>query len=346
MDPLILKGLIACVPVTVCLVAFVVMDVFKLMKPYEVLELMAAGALAAAAAYVANGGVLDAFPFKISDYSQGAAPVVEETLKGLVVVAFFAANRMGYIVDAAISGFAIGAGFSLVENLFYLRVFSDAGIGLWLVRGLGTAIMHGGATAILAALSILLFTPRLKRRADQFRLNPLLFLPGLAAAIALHAAFNHFPQAPLIDMVVVAVAVPALLLIIFAVGDQVAHRWLAADESAHLKLLEAMDAGAFADTAQGRDIAALAGRLGERSKDLNEYVRIHVELVARAEATLLALQAQEATDLGAQVRARFDRLHALEQSLGRPVVMAARQHLRFSRNDLWEMHELEEDVVR
>jgi hypothetical protein len=42
------------------------------------------------------------------------------------------------------------------------------------------------------------------------------------------------------------------------------------------------------------------------------------------------------------VRAQFHHLHELEGRLGRAAVLAARQHLRFSRNDLWEMHELEE----
>lgn len=349
MDPFVLKGLVACVPVLTVLFTFVVLDVFKLMKPWEVLELMAGGAVAAALAFLASGGLFDAFPLNAGDYSQLGAPILEETLKGLIVVALFATNRVGYLVDAAISGFAIGAGFSLIENLFYLRQFSDAGLGLWLVRGFGTAIMHGGATAILAAGSQLLFVPSLKRAASGFFLNPLFFLPGLVAAIALHAAFNHFPRTPLIDMVVMAVVVPAVLLILFAAGDVFARRWLAEDEDAHEQLLAAMQSGAFADTPGGQAIAALARRLGPQGPQLHEYVRLHVELVARAEASLLALEAHEAARqrrlAGAEAKAAFQRLHALETTLGRATVLAVRQHLRFSRNDLWEMHELEEDVA-
>jgi RsiW-degrading membrane proteinase PrsW (M82 family) len=348
MDPLFIKGLIACLPVITCLVAFVVLDVFKLMKPWEVLELMAGGAVAAGLAFLASGGVFDTFPMKITDYSQIGAPIVEETVKGLIVVLLFWRNRVGYLVDAAISGFAIGAGFSLIENLFYLRMFSDAGLGLWLVRGFGTAIMHGGATAILAATSQLLFVPSLKRPADKFWLNPLFFLPGLLAAMALHAAFNHFPKSPLIDMVVMAVLVPAVLLILFAAGDIFARRWLSQDEVAHEQLLALMQNGGFDETPQGQAIAELAQRLGDKGRDLKEYVRIHVELVARAEASLLALEAHEAATqrrlAGATARLAFDRLHALEEALGRATVRAVRKHLRFSRNDLWEMNELEEDT--
>jgi len=45
-----------------------------------------------------------------------------------------------------------------------------------------------------------------------------------------------------------------------------------------------------------------------------------------------------------RLRDQFRHLHALERKLGRSAVMAVRQHLRFTRNDLWEMHELEESA--
>lgn len=344
MDPLIIKALVACVPVVACLAVFVAMDVFKLMKPWEIVELMAGGGALAMAAYIANGGVMDLFPIRFDAYTATGAPIVEETLKALLVVGLFAFNRVGYLVDAAITGFAIGAGFSLVENLFFLRHFADANMGVWLVRGFGTAIMHGGATAIMAALSQLLFAPRLRLQADRFRFNPLLFLPGLALAIGLHAAFNRFGHAPVAAMAVMAGAVPAVLFGIFSVGETYAHRWLAQDEAAHLTLLADMNSGVFAATPQGKAITALADRLGPDADALHEYVRIHVELVVRAEANLLALEAHEAAALDTQIRAAFERLHALEKSLGRAVILAVRQHLKFSRNDLWELHELEEDT--
>ena len=62
-------------------------------------------------------------------------------------------RRVGFLVDAAVLGFAVGAGFALVENVVYLRAITDAPLGLWLVRGLGTAVMHGGTTAMFAMLA-------------------------------------------------------------------------------------------------------------------------------------------------------------------------------------------------
>ena len=46
-------------------------------------------------------------------------------------------------------GFAIGAGFAVIENLHYLSALPDRNVWLWSVRGFGTAILHGTTTAIV-----------------------------------------------------------------------------------------------------------------------------------------------------------------------------------------------------
>ena len=63
-------------------------------------------------------------------------------------------HRIGFLVDAAIFGFAVGTGFALAENLYYLHLAAEAGMGTWIVRGFGTALMHGGATALFAVMGL------------------------------------------------------------------------------------------------------------------------------------------------------------------------------------------------
>ena len=50
--------------------------------------------------------------------------------------------------------------------------------------------------------------------------------------------------------------------------------------------------------------------------------------------------------LGETVRTQLHHLHDLEKRLGRSLSMAVRQHLSFSRDDLWKLHELEKDAAR
>jgi hypothetical protein len=85
-------------------------------------------------------------------YVRYLAPVVEEALKAAFLVFRIRTGRVGFLVDAAIHGFAVGAGFALVENVYYLNRLDDAPLGVWVVRGFGTAVLHGSTTAMFAVL--------------------------------------------------------------------------------------------------------------------------------------------------------------------------------------------------
>jgi hypothetical protein len=345
--PFLLKAAVAFIPVIACIVVFERVDAFRLVRLLDIIALIAAGELLAGAGYLANGGMLDRFPIGMDDYTRWIAPVVEESLKASFIVLLFAMNRIGYLVDAAIAGFAVGSGFALAENLFYLNQFPHADMGVWIVRGFGTAIMHGGATALISGISLVLYAPRLRLSVERFHFNILLFIPGLIAAIALHMLFNSFQHAALEAMVVVLVGAPVSLFVAFSVGEKYAHRWLAHDREAHRGLLADIRSGAFAKGAHGRAIEALARRLGPaRGKDLWDYLTTSVELVVRADDTLLGIEEHEKVALDAGVREQLHHLHDLERSLGRAPVMAVRQHLSFSRDDLWKLHELEKDATR
>src|SRR5947208_16548851 len=139
----------ALVPVLILVAIFVWLDAFKLMSLKEVLVLLLLGGLGALAAYPVSGRLIDTLPIGFSNYSRFVAPWIEEAIKGAVIIGLFRLNRIGYKLDAVISGFAIGAGFSVIENMIYLVRFPDYGAGTWLVRGLGTAVMHGTTLAVL-----------------------------------------------------------------------------------------------------------------------------------------------------------------------------------------------------
>lgn len=347
MHELLLHIAIAIVPVLAVLVLYERLDAFKLVPPSTLVALVAAGAGLAAIGFLLNGGVLDNFPIEFSLYTRLWAPILEEVLKAVLVVALFAGNRIGYMIDAAIMGFAVGTGFALAENAFFLWQFTDATTGVWVVRGFGTALMHGGTTAIMASLSYLLFAPRLRVSEELYRFSLLPFLPGLLAAILVHAAFNQFPDQALLAMAVMVVLVPVSLFLIFLQGESMAHHWLATDSVTHARLVADIRSGAFAASPEGTALGELASRLGpEAGKALMDYVALNAELVARADRTLLALEEHAHVHLGPEVEEQFRRLHALERRLGRSAVHAVRQHLHVSRDDLWKMHELEIDAHR
>ena len=46
-------------------------------------------------------------------------------MKAAFIVVLIARRRVGFLVDAAVQGFAVGAGFAVVENIEYLRTLDQ-----------------------------------------------------------------------------------------------------------------------------------------------------------------------------------------------------------------------------
>src|SRR3954447_4195790 len=338
---------IALVPVLLLLAVYVWLDAFKLMSLGEVVVLLVLGGLAAVAAYPLSGRLLDALPIGFSTYSRFVAPWIEEALKGVIVIGLFWFNRIGYKLDAVISGFAIGAGFSVVENITYLWVYPEYGAGTWMVRGLGTAVMHGTTLAILAAIAHEFAERETRQAAGDFQFNLLWFVPGYLIAVGLHVAFNQFPDRPLVAMLGSMVVAPLAIMAIFSFGTAEAERWLVTESAEHEAQLDALRAGRWPEGPSGRKIAALAGRLdAETEKRLRRYWELQAWLVHEAEETLLEEAAGDAKFDPAQVASALAKLKGLRKALGRSTFAALKALLPFSRNDYWEVSELRQRLSR
>lgn len=336
---------LALVPVLVLLAVFVWLDAFRLMTFGEVLVLLVLGAIAAGLSWPVSGSLLDTLPIGFSNYSRFVAPWIEEAIKGLIVIGLFRLNRIGYKLDAVISGFAIGAGFSVVENIIYLTTFPAYGAGTWLVRGVGTAVMHGTTLAILAATAHEFAERETREAAGDFDFNLLWFVPGYLIAVALHTAFNQFPDKPLVAMLGAIVVAPIALIGIFYFGTAEAERWLVAEHAEHKAQLEILRSGRWPDSPAGRKIASLAERVGpQASQRMRRYWELMAWIVAEAEETMMEEEAGDVEFDPAEIRSTFAELAGLKQALGKSTFHAFNALLPFSRNDYWEVSELKQRV--
>ncbi|HTP75609.1 MAG TPA: PrsW family glutamic-type intramembrane protease [Rhizomicrobium sp.] len=335
MTSILINLAVALSPVIFFLYALVHLDSFKLVRLTFVLQMLLVGVALAAVGYLINGAIAVGFSVPTADYTRFVAPVVEELLKASALMVLFAMNRIGFRVDAAIVGFAIGTGFSMAENAYLLHILSQANITVWIFRGFGTAMMHGGTTAIFAIMAQTLIEKRPK-------LGPIDVLPGLVLAIVLHAAFNYYPHQIALTTAASFIVLPAILLMIFAKSEEQIHTWLLNDYESHQHLMFEIESGEFVNDEAGRFIVNLASRFGgAHAEDMFEYVKLHTELVLRAESIDLERERGQRVTLTGADDAKFDRLHALEKSIGPTAMAALGPHLKFSRKELFEIHELE-----
>lgn len=339
------KMAVTFLPVIVLIVMFERLDVFRLVSGGSVAIYAIAGAGLAALSYVSNGHVMDGLPIGFTNYSRYVAPLIEEGLKSLVIIALFATDRVGFKLDAAIAGFAVGAGFSVYENAYLLTLYPHANLGVWLVRGFGTAIMHGGATALFAVLTHEFSEHQAHREGRHARLYPWVFLPGFVVAVAVHSAFNHLPGNPLLAMLASMLVIPLTILAVFSKGGVTAHDWLEHDHDGHAQMLADIRDGRFAETHDGRALAAMAKRFPPRiASEAAAWIELQLTLVLRAEEVLLAHERGERLEVGEAERAAFHRLDTLGRDLGRAARHAIQPHLRFTRSDLYELHMLRHRV--
>jgi RsiW-degrading membrane proteinase PrsW (M82 family) len=339
--------ILALVPVLLLLALFVWFDAFKLMSLSEILVLLALGGLGAIASYPVSGRLLDTLPIGFSNYSRFWAPWIEEAIKGVFVILLFRFNKIGFKLDAVISGFALGAGFSVIENIIYLIRLSEYGAGTWLVRGLGTAVMHGTTLAILAATAHEFAERESRESANDYNFNLLWFVPGYLAAVALHTAFNQFPERPLIAMLGASLFAPVAILGIFQFGTTEAEKWLKEEYGEHKAQVAVLRAGKFPENRCGRKIAALAARLApEAAERVRRYLEVQTWLVAEAEETLIEEGNGDAIYDPKEILAAFAELEALKRAMGASTYAQLSRLLPFSRNDYWEVSELKQRVSR
>lgn len=341
----ILDWSVALVPVLLMVLLFSWLDVFKIMAPREMVGPLIMGGFMALVAWPISGQMLDNLPMGYSFYSRVVAPWIEEGLKTIPIVLLIMANRIGYKTDAIIFGFAIGAGFSVIENGFYLVRYPELTTPVWVVRGLGTAIMHGTTTAVLAAIAHELGERGLRRTDDRRGFNPGWFLPGYLVATLIHIVFNQFPDRPGLVMLATMVVAPLILLGILRFGESEAHQWLVEESEGHRRWLEEWENGGFPKDACGQRIADLAERATRVEADLiRRYCMLKTRLVLTAEEELLDRDRKLEEGERERLHEDFGQLARLQHEIGRTGFAALRPLLPFSRNDEWELEELRELV--
>jgi hypothetical protein len=312
------------------------MDSYKLVQLKTVLWVIVAGACMLVPAYYINGSLLDWWQLDYKSFTRYVSPLTEEALKALVIIVLLYRNRIGFLVDGAIMGFAVGTGFAVAENLFRLQTLGDAHIAVWIVRGFGTAIMHGGATAIFAII-----TQALTER--HMKINPVRYIPGFIFAITLHSFFNHFVLPPIQMTLCVLLLLPPLLYFVFQKSAGHLHDWLELDFDADARLLEQINSGDFATSRIGRFLQDLRDKFeGPVVVDMLCYLRLYTELAIRAKGVLMMRENGLDTPVGERTQAKFAELEYLEDSIGRTGVLAMRPFLHMTRKDLWQLYVLED----
>jgi RsiW-degrading membrane proteinase PrsW (M82 family) len=328
----LVRAPIALLPVLLFLAGLVQLDGYKLVRMRMMLALMATGAVAAGLSYLLNNFAFGHFPGSFVTYSRYVSPWIEESLKAALLVFLIRTRRVGLPVDAGIAGFAIGTGFAVIENLYYLAARPHTVLAVQVIRGFGTAIMHGGTAAILAMISNTLY-----ERRPSGGLH--LLLPGLFAAVALHTGYNYLLVRPALATLATLLVLPFVIYLVFDHSERILRTWIEVDLESDVKRLEAISSGRFLDSPSGRYLQALRERFkGEQLADMLCYLRVHGELAVRAKGLLLLRETgMPEPPLDAQTRGRLAELVQLERAIGQTGMLALRPLMMATGKESWQL---------
>ena len=184
-------------------------------------------------------------------------------------------------------------------------------MSFWLVRGLGTAVLHGGTTAILAILTQSLA----ERRGGGGALWAV--VPGFAIAVVAHSLYNQLLWSPLLATAAILLAMPLLLFAVYERSERATRDWLGTGLDSDVERLELILSGEERHTPIGEYLESLRHRFeGPVLADMLCLLRIHLELSLRAKGMLIARAAGLDIPHDASVQANLRRA-ALPRALDR-----------------------------
>lgn len=324
--------LLSLFPVVLFLTFLFIMDRVKLVSVKLIILSLVWGVISAIIAYLINNETIDIVQFSSSDYSKYVAPILEELIKSLFVVYLVSHKKVGFAIDAAIYGFATGAGFSLAENIYYLNSVSDASILVWIIRGFGTAIMHGGCTSVF---SVLLISGRLKER----RVFPV-FLAALMIAALIHSAFNHFYFDPVIQTLGIIVIFPLFYIVIFRYNINQLGEWLEAEFSSEVELLGMINKGELSSTKAGEYLISVKEQFSnEVIFDMYCYLKLYLELSIKAKSNIMLKENDIEIPYDPELLGKLAELKALRKKIGKVGELVLSPLVKMNYRNLWKINQ-------
>jgi RsiW-degrading membrane proteinase PrsW (M82 family) len=328
----VIAALVALLPVTAFLLVLFFFDSFKLVPRRMVIRALASGAVAGAGALRLHAWLLQITGLSTPAFARRIAPVTEETLKALCLLYPLRRRQLGFPVDAAIVGFAIGSGFALVENVEYLRGLVRPQMAIWRARGFGTAFMHASTTAIVALMA--------KTLLDRYPARgPLGMVPGWAVAVALHATFNRALVSPLLAAAVLLLVVPLVVVAEFEHSERLTREWVGDGLDLDVELLALIRSSHFGATRLGRYLGELQARFpGPVVADMFCLLRLELELGIRAKGMLMAREAGFEIPIDDEIRASLAEREYLQRAIGPTGLLALRPLQVTGDRDEWHRY--------
>ena len=323
----------ALLPVAIYIFVVYELDSFSLMSVKRLLLLVGCGMLAALACFGLFRLLDSVIPERVSDY---VYPVLEEAVKAIPLLVLARRKKMVFFIDSVICGAAVGGGFSILENVFYLVLGEPMAMGTVLFRGLEVALIHMGCSAIVAAalMFVVRLVERIKGGLSVKKGDVAMSVFLLLAAPVLHIFHNAIHFNPMIQYTCVFGAMAALLVWTYQYDGDMIHRWLDRGLDKQVSLLQSIREGRLGETKTGEFLLSVKESFPpEVFFDVICYVQLNVELSVAAKSRFMLREAGLELPLEEEEKqstlAKYEEFMILEKRLGKSVRMTVAPVVKF-----------------
>lgn len=323
----------ALLPVAIYILVVYELDSFSLLSIKKILLLVGCGIVAALVCY-GLFWVLDGF---LSErVSEILYPFLEELIKALPLLVLARKKRIVFFIDSVICGAAVGGGFSILENIFYLVLGGPMGMGTVLFRGLEVALIHMGCTALMSAS--FMFIVRLEERAKGHlsikRADIAMAVLLLLAPIVIHILHNALHFNPFIQFFFLFSAMAGLLVWTYQYDGDMIHRWLDRGLDKQVSLLQSIKEGQLGETKTGEFLMSVKEKFPpEVFFDVICFVQLNVELSVAAKSRFMMREAGLTLPLEKEqvetYLSQFEEFKILEKGLGKSARMTIAPVVKF-----------------
>ena len=325
-----LRFALSVVPVLAILLGLRVLDRYRLVGLRQIEFDLGIGITAALVCLLLDFFLLDADSTRL--YTRFGAPFLEEISKAAYVIYLVRVGRVGFMADAGIHGFAVGAGFAVLENFYYLEEFPDPNLFLWIERGFGPAVMHGGTTFLIGSIS-----QGLRQRGSR---GALVFLPGLALATLLHTVYDLDIFPPLL---VNAARLPIFALIATFVilrSEEQVHKWLGTSFDQEVEMRGSLHNRSPHGEASQHAHELTASFRPEVLAEAVQLLCLSLELSIRFKGNLLRTEARFGAAPEGDLAEKFDQLRCLQRALGTEGSESVLSLLPVGSRHSWQLYKL------
>lgn len=333
-----MQYLLSLFPIAIYIVILKLLDSFTLVRWMRLAQCIAGGMAACA---ITLGIELALHP------DDSIFPLTEEILKSLPVLWLVQRRNAVFVSEALCYGASVGGGFAMLENIIYLYYSPNMLLFSALFRGLGTALLHMGCTALVAVTLIvmkashagplqgkvqdMMATSRLKEMA--------MYVLSLAIPIIIHYAYNMFLLPELLQIISCIILFLVIFESLLLYNEQRIYRWLDHSITFDVKLLMAIREGKLTDTNTGRYLLSVKEQFHpEVFFDIICFIEIYLELRIAGKSRLLLEQEGLAPALTAEEEQRHHDLlvemNTLRKNIGTMGVHVLRPILRFRNEDI------------